>query len=259
VFEVLKGLARRTSWYRRRQQRHALAALDRWTPIDQGRLDFYAQLVGAGDIAFDVGANMANRTRILRQLCARVIAIEPQPLCLEVLRKKFAGDPKVVIVDAALGAAPGTARLNIGVSHTLSTLSTDFIRAVKSSGRFAEQRWHDSVEVNVTTLDALIDKHGAPAFIKIDVEGHEEQVLAGLSRPVKTLCFEFVPEQFDVALRCIDRLHQIGTPVFNYVSGENTRFASETWQPRDVFLRERLEPLRTRYDEFGDVYARFDV
>ena len=43
----------------------------------------------------------------------------------------------------------------------------------------------------VTTLDRLIAQHGVPSFIKIDVEGFEDQVLAGLTHPVPALSFEF--------------------------------------------------------------------
>jgi len=36
------------------------------------------------------------------------------------------------------------------------------------------------------------DEYGLPHFCKIDVEGFEEQALAGLSRPLPVLSFEFI-------------------------------------------------------------------
>ena len=49
--------------------------------------------------------------------------------------------------------------------------------------------------VPVTTLDALIERHGVPSFVKVDAEGFEEEVLQGLSRSIKALSFEFTVVQ----------------------------------------------------------------
>ena len=37
----------------------------------------------------------------------------------------------------------------------------------------------------------LIDRQGKPRFVRLDVEGFEDKVLAELSRPVRALSFEF--------------------------------------------------------------------
>ena len=56
------------------------------------------------------------------------------------------------------------------------------------------------MDVAVTTLDALIARFGVPAFIKIDVEGAEPDVLAGLSHAVPVLSFEYLPRALALAV-----------------------------------------------------------
>ena len=71
-------------------------------------------------------------------------------------------------------------------------------------------KWNREVEIETTTLDLLIERFGAPAFIKIDVEGAEPSVLAGLSRPVRALSFEYLPRALDYASVCVERLRALG-------------------------------------------------
>ena len=73
----------------------------------------------------------------------------------------------------------------------------------------------------MTTLDALIARHGRPAFIKIDVEGYEAEVLDGLSRAVPALSFEFTTIQRDVAEACLALVAALGPYRFNVALGES--------------------------------------
>ena len=46
----------------------------------------YGEFVAPGDLAFDIGAHVGNRTRALVALGCRVVAVEPQPAVAATLR-----------------------------------------------------------------------------------------------------------------------------------------------------------------------------
>jgi FkbM family methyltransferase len=213
---------------------------------------FYGQFVGAGDLTFDVGANVGHRTQILLDLGAQVVAVEPQASCARQLRETF-GD-RIVIVEAALGAEVGKAELLVASYHTLSSLSFDWVEAVQRSGRFAEFDWSERLTVAVTTLDRLIEAHGVPAFCKVDVEGYELEVVQGLSSPIPVLSYEFTVERIESRLAALSHLHALGMQRFNFSWGESLELALSPWLDIDQ-MREFLRDSKHSPATFGDVYA----
>jgi len=90
----------------------------------------YARFLKAGDLGFDIGAHVGDRIGSFRRLGARVVAVEPQPLCTRMIRSIYAGDDGVVLVEAVCGDRIGTVTFNINSNNpTISTVSADFIRA----------------------------------------------------------------------------------------------------------------------------------
>jgi len=219
---------------------------------------FYSQFAGAGDLCFDVGANVGRRTKVFRRLGAKVVAVEPQEQCLKRLRRKFGTDSKVILVPCAVGEKPGKAQIQLCDSHSLSSLSSRWIESVRTSGRYAQCTWSRSVTIDVTTLDELITQYGRPAFIKLDVEGYEYEALKGLSQPVRSICFEFTPEFIDSARQCIDHLSRIGPARFNYcLEHAQTSLQLPDWET-GAGMHKRLDALATQ-NQPGDIYARFSV
>ena len=150
-----------------------------------------------------------------------MVAVEPQIECGEVLRTVFGDDSRFTLIPTALGDAPGEAEMLMTSASTIASLSPKWVNAVKESGRFSEFDWNKKQKVPITTLDLVIARHGTPAFLKIDVEGFEYPVLKGLSKPVRTISFEFTPEFSAESIKCVEHLHTLGRAEFNYSLGES--------------------------------------
>lgn len=225
-------------------------------PFHHGALiRIYAPFIRSGDLCFDLGAHLGDRIRAWSALRARVVALEPHPDSMRWLRRWYGKRPNVTLIEQAIGAQPGEGTLWISrLTPSISTLSREWLDMVQQSPRFSGARWQEHVPVTVTTLDDLIAQYGKPAFCKIDVEGAELDVLKGLSQAIPALSFEYIPAVIESAVRCINRLSELGNYEYNWRISEFPRLRSSAWlNPNDMIERLLQMP---RDSNSGDVYAR---
>jgi FkbM family methyltransferase len=257
MLNALKQLIRNHPWV---QQQRALSQarriMNRWIDHDEEMLRFYRSFVKPGDLVFDVGANLGNRVHVFRRIGAKVVAVEPQRDCLYALRKLYNRDAAVEIEPCALGKEPGESVMFISTANTVSSMSVEWIKAVNASQRFAGFSWNQQQRVQVKTLDQLIEQHGCPVFIKIDVEGFEEEVLEGLQAPVNVLSIEFTPEYLDSTFRCVEHMSKLGQIEVNYSLGESMELACRNWMT-PAELQTELKRFVGDAHTMGDVYIRF--
>ena len=146
-------------------------------------------LVRPGDHALDVGANVGIYTLHLSRAVGpggRVVAVEPDPESLALLRWNVEanGCSNVTVVPAAFGAESGTATLHRVAGHA----GRSSLAAVPEAS--------DAVEIAVRRgAEVLAGLGVAPRVAKIDVEGAEPLVVAGLGCRPEVLLFECVPRQ----------------------------------------------------------------
>ena len=227
-------------------------------PQRQRRLRrLYRQFVTPGSLVFDVGAHAGNRTRAFVSLDCRVVAVEPQPDFARLLRAMFGRSRRVEIVEAAVCERDG--RLSLAISErtpTVTTVDAPWRQVRSREIGFAGVRWNRTIEIDAITLDTLIGRFGMPAFIKMDVEGSEPRVFAGLTRAVPVLSFEYLPTALDDVARCLAHLDRLGAYTFNYSIGESYRLASDDWLTAPQLLASLEEARAT--GRAGDVYGRLD-
>jgi FkbM family methyltransferase len=127
-----------------------------------------------GDLIWDVGANVGFYTKIFAERTGdsgRVFAFEPVPATFETLCRETKDYPWVQNEQIALGDFEGSGRMLVRESSTVGHLQ-----------RFdGEETTGVSVDVPVMCGDSYRARSGiTPNVLKIDVEGFEEEVLAGM-------------------------------------------------------------------------------
>ena len=229
-----------------------------WRMADRRRIDrrskevaFYRSLLNGfrpGDLVFDVGANVGEKTDVFLRLGARVVAVEPDEACQGVLRDKFLRyrlAPKpVVIVGKAVSDNQKIETMWVdGPGSALNTLSQKWVASLKDNKTRFEHTLDSMTfagrkDVETTTLEQLVATYRLPFFVKIDVEGSELAALRGMRRPVPYLSFEVnLPEFRPEALECVELLKRIATNgKFNYSADCEVGLALDTWLEPHEFL-----------------------
>lgn len=122
-------------------------------------------------VIYDLGANIGLYTVVFAQDAARkVLSFEPSELVLPFLRRNVAlnGLDNVEIHPVLLSDRAGQRRFALDKTTTAASHVADI--------------GEPGIDVDCSDLDSYVEKHGLapPDVIKIDVEGHERQVIRGM-------------------------------------------------------------------------------
>jgi len=127
------------------------------------------------DLAFDIGANRGNYSKVLASIFKRVVAVEPQNRLFPEIKRNTRHFDNICFLNCAVSDHEGVANMFLSKNHELSSLNEDWMHSVKKSGRFSGIRWDENIEVPTTTLKHLIQRFGVPDFVKVDTEGNEKK------------------------------------------------------------------------------------
>lgn len=142
--------------------------------LEPGTREVLRALLSPGDFAVDVGAHIGLHSLAMARAVApsgRVLAVEPNPRLADLLERNLDLNglaPLARVARCAAGASDGVATLSVG--------------AVLGEGTLLDsaQPGTIAIETPVRTLDDLLAEFSPPTVVKIDVEGYELAVLAGM-------------------------------------------------------------------------------
>lgn len=239
---IASGVYRPARWLTRRMH-----------PAQQRMLDedarFYRSIVSPGDLCFDIGANVGDKSEALLDIGARVVSFEPNPALIPELQARCGHRAEWRLVASAIGRTSGIATMFIRPAHRESSLIEGWLGTAVGT-----------VDVPVLTLDQAVQKFGRPAFCKIDVEGWELEVFRGLTTRIPLIAFEFnlKEESTSKTKACLEHLALLGPAEVNVTVPEGTHFLFESW----MAIRRAVDwfpgDLATKLSEaqYGDIYVR---
>jgi FkbM family methyltransferase len=189
---------------------------------------FYQSFLTSTPLIFDIGANDGHKTAAFLSIAQKVVCCEPDEENLSILYARFRNKKHRVFIEP-LAITDKTGTVDFLLHHKGSAFNTLNPRWKDVLEKDKLVKWNELIsfskevkQVPATTLDELIKKYGVPGFIKIDVEGGEQNVLSGLSQRIACISFEcllpdFKPELLE-CLQIINRLEYTAT--YNIASYE---------------------------------------
>lgn len=207
------------------------------------------------NLVLDVGANKGQYARHLIQsgYRGRIVSFEPLPSAFEKLRLNRWSFSDWQVEPYALGSEDSTATLNVSGNSQSSSLRGMLPAHVDAA---PEAAYVDSCEVQVRRLESLFDQYyreGDSCCMKLDVQGHEHEVLAGAKG-----CLEKITVvQMELSMRhlyegaqtwneAIASMESLGYRLMLLVPGFCDHATGEMMQADGVFVREEaVEALRS--------------
>jgi FkbM family methyltransferase len=201
------------------------------------------------DVVLDIGANSGQyatglRTRAFK---GRIVSFEPLPGPFSLLESKASADPLWDCQRCALGNADGTISINVAGNAGLSSSVLPMLKSHQDA--YPPANYIGTEEVPIHRLDSVAPEILRPtdiAFLKMDVQGFEKQVLAGGKSTVNDRCvgmqleLSFLPlYEGDMLIReALDLIYSLGFTMTGLLPGFMDARNGRMLQADGIFFRQ---------------------
>ena len=198
------------------------------------------------NLVLDIGANEGQYGRALVKngYRGRIVSFEPLPDAFERLSQNRWGFAAWQVEQFALGAEDSTAVLNIAGNSQSSSLQAMHPSHVAAA---PESAYIGDCTVTIKRLDSVFDRYYRPGdrcYLKMDVQGHEHQVLAGASGCLDSIVaveaeLSMIPLYEGQLLwtEAIEAMKSLGFELASITPGFRDRDTSVMLQADGVFIR----------------------
>ena len=194
--------------------------------IEERRLKERQILIPNNSLIFDIGFNIGNFSKSLlkKNSTCKILAVEANSDLINTSYNHPA-IKKLNLICSNENNQFKTIYINekyLGISTVSKQFlkKSRFVRGSKKQPSLIKKNsllFDKKLKIKTITLDALIETYGNPFLIKIDVEGHEHEVLKGLTKKVKKITFEWSEEFYSQLKKTIKHLKNIGFKKFGVV------------------------------------------
>lgn len=189
-----------------------------------------------GMAVLDIGANIGYYVLMELRLIGpqgRLVAVEPSPENVALLRRNLAlnGQGDVPVVEAAVSDRSGEKLFHLSLQSNLNTFHAEGSGAAHLSG--------ESINVRTVTVPELVAEHGIPDLVRMDVEGHEVEIIGGMLDAIQN---EGMAPMilFETHLSRYSGTHDMGAVLHAiFKAGYSTRYLASSYQRGTRIISER--------------------
>lgn len=174
---------------------------------------------------FDIGANVGRWTLANLNAANMIVSVEADPDTFKTLQLETGFTSKIVRMNYAVtNSKKDTIDFYKCSINTISTTNQEWLASENCRFFGNDGREYEKITCPTISIDKIIEMHGMPSLIKIDVEGGEFECISSLTQKVDCLCFEWASELKDIAFLCLGHLMSLGFSKFFIQSEDNYTF-----------------------------------